>query len=67
MNPEIIPLVEQLLQWFITGLLTFKENQALTDQFVPIFQACVAEGRGPTADEWAQINAFAQSEHDKNA
>lgn len=67
MNPNTIALAEQVLTWFIAGILTFKENNALTDQFRPMFERALAENRALTDDERAQLNAFAQAEHDAAA
>lgn len=67
MNANAILLAEQVLQWFVTGVLTFKQNNALTDQFRPMFEQALAENRPLTDTERAQVNAFAQAEHDAAA
>ena len=61
MNPA---LLEQLIEWLITGVLTFKDNEAFAAQFGAILKACADENRDPTADEWAQIRSFGASQHD---
>lgn len=63
-NANTIVLAEQVLTWFITGALTFKENNAITAQFRPMFEQALAENRALTDEERAQLNAFAQAEHD---
>lgn len=57
-------LLEQIIQWLLTGALTFKDNDAFAQQFGAILQACKDENRDPTADEWAIIRGFGTDQHD---
>jgi hypothetical protein len=60
-------LIEQLIQWFITGILDFKANDATYAQFRPMIVAALSENRNLTDDEWAQVHAAAQAAHDDAA
>lgn len=61
MNPI---LITQLINWLLTGLLTFKDNETFGQQFGAILKACADENRDPTPDEWALIRSFGKDEHD---
>jgi hypothetical protein len=60
-------LIEQIIQWFITGILDFKSDDAVYAQFRPMFVAALSENRNLTDDEWAQVHAVAQAAHDDAA
>lgn len=56
------PLYVQIANWFLSGLLVIKDDNAATDEFREMFKVVLSENRPLNEAEQARVDAYFTTE-----